>query len=366
MKIECVKEKFLEAVGRAEKFTGKNLTLPILSCIALDASKSNLVIKATNLDIGIEIEVPVKIIEPGKVVLLGTTLLNFLTNLTGENKILLESNENNVSIKTEKASIILKSYLYEEFPIIPKVSGSKNFSIEPVDFALGLRSVGYSSAVTSMKPELSSVYVYSDEEDLVFVATDSFRLSEKRVKMKKGKDLGSVLIPFKNISEIVRLLESSRGSVSVSLNSNQIAFVFEGVYMVSRVIDGTFPDYKQIIPKDFKTEVVVLKQDLFSALKLVNVFSDAFHQVVFKIVPGDKVFELSTKNADVGEGKLSVDAVLKGEDVGISFNYKYITECFQSFESDSLTLSFSGVGRPLVIRGVSDKTFSYVVMPMNK
>ena len=184
--------------------------------------------------------------------------------------------------------------------------------------------------------------------------------------MKKGKDLGTVLIPFKNVSEIVRLLESYRGEVSVSLNSNQISFEFGGVYMVSRVIDGTFPDYKQIIPKEFKTEVVVLKQDLFSALKLANVFSDSFHQVVFKIVPGDKVFELSTRNADVGEGKMSVEAVLKGEDVGISFNYKYITECFQSFESDSLTLSFSGMGRPLVIRGVSDKTFSYVVMPMNK
>jgi len=366
MKIECVKEKFLEAIQKADKFNGKNLTLPILSCIALETINSELVIRATNLDIGIEITLPVKVIEQGKTVLLGSSLINFLSNLAGENKILFEVVDQVISIKTEKASTTFKSYSYEDFPIIPKIEGGKIFFIQPQEFAFGVKSVSYSAAVTSMKPELSSVYIYVDQDDLVFAATDSFRLAEKRVKIKKGKELGSVLIPYKNIIEITKILENIKSDVSIHLNSNQISFTSEGLYIVSRVIDGVFPDYKQIIPKEHKTEIVVLKQDLISSLKLANVFSDALHQVVMKIVPGDKFFELSTRNNEVGEGKLLVESVLKGEDLTISFNFKYITDCFQSLDSDSVSLSFSGIGRPLLVRGVSDMSFLYIVMPMNK
>ena len=140
----------------------------------------------------------------------------------------------------------------------------------------------------------------------------------------------------------------------------------DGVYLVSRVIDGSFPDYKQIIPKEYKTEVVLLKQDLLSALKLGNVFSDTFNQIILRVVPGEKLFEITTKNTTVGENHNVLETVLKGEDITISFNYKYIIDCFQSIKSDSLALSFSGLGKPLLVKGVSDRSFLYIVMPMNK
>jgi DNA polymerase-3 subunit beta len=136
--------------------------------------------------------------------------------------------------------------------------------------------------------------------------------------------------------------------------------------MVSRIVDASFPDYKQLISKEVKTEATILKQDFAQALKLAHVFSDSFNQVTIRIVPGDKVFEIVTRNNDVGENKNNLDAVLKGEDVIMSFNHKYITDCLQSITVDSLNLSFNGQGRPLVIRGISDSSFTYIVMPMNK
>jgi DNA polymerase-3 subunit beta len=132
------------------------------------------------------------------------------------------------------------------------------------------------------------------------------------------------------------------------------------------VIEGTFPDYKQIIPKESKTETVLLKQDLMNSLKLSHVLSDTFHQIVFHIVPGDGTFELSTKNSTVGENRVSLQATLTGEDLVISFNYKYLMDCFQSIESDSVSLSFQGVSRPVLVKGVGDPSFSYIVMPMNR
>ncbi len=365
MKIECVKEKLQEAVSLAEKITGKNLTLPILSCLTLEVQQSNLLIKSTNLDMGFELSLPVKVLEPGAVSVPGSIFSNFLTNLQDE-KVFIENTGENLNLSTKKTSTTIKTLPVEEFPIIPRVESKKGIYVDAEIIVNGLKSVWYSSAVTSMKPELSSVYIYSEDEQLVFVATDSFRLAEKKVSTKKTKDFGSVLIPYKNIPEIIRILETVRGETEILIGSNQIAFKNDNLYLVSRVIDGTFPDYKQIVPREFKTEVTILKQDLLNALKLANVFSDTFNQVVFRAIPGEKLFELTTKNSVVGENHNSLDAVLKGEDLSVSFNYKYIIDCFQSIHSDSLSLSFQGLGKPVLIRGVSDRTFSYIVMPMNK
>lgn len=365
MKIECVKEKLSHAIALSEKISGKNLTLPILSCLFLEAKKSSLIIKSTNLDLGLEIEISAKILQEGSVVLPATVLSSFLVNLQ-EEKIVLEKTETNLLVSTKNSSTTIKTFPTEDFPIIPKIETSKKVLVSPKVFIEGLKSVWYSAAVTGIKPELSSVYIYAEDENLVFVATDSFRLAEKKISVRKIKDFGAVLIPFKNVSEIIRVLESEKGEINISLESNQMSFSSESFYLVSRVVDGTFPDYKQILPKDHKTEVTLLKQDLINALKIANVFSDTFHQVIFKIIPGEKLFEITTKNNTVGENQNNLDSVLKGEDIIISFNYKYIMDCFQSIQSDSVTLFFQGLGRPLLVRGVSDKSFLYIVMPMNK
>jgi len=156
-------------------------------------------------------------------------------------------------------------------------------------------------------------------------------------------------------------------TVKVKIGKNLISFEANGIYAVSRVIDGVFPDYKQIVPKNFTTEVVALKQDFLNALKISNIFSDKFNQVHISIDPKKKLFEIQTKNSDVGENKTAVDAAITGDPVEINFNYKYIIDCFQSIDADSVSLQLSGMNRPMVIRPVSgDQTFMYLVMPMNR
>jgi DNA polymerase-3 subunit beta len=191
-------------------------------------------------------------------------------------------------------------------------------------------------------------------------------LAEKKVKAKRLADFGSVLIPFKNVTEIIKIFGDNKEEVEMSFTKNQVSFRFGGTYLVSRVIDGIFPDYKQIIPKESKTEVVVLKQDLINSLKIANVFSDNFNQISLKTSPKDKILELKTKNSNVGESINKLDAVVEGEDVSMNFNYKYIVDCFQSIDSDSLTITFNGPSKPMIIKGGSDKSFLYLVMPMNR
>ena len=328
MKIECSVEKIKNSVAQAERITGKNLTLPILGSILLIASSKSLKIRSTNLSLGIEIEIPVKIEEEGTVAVSGSVLNAIFSNVSQNENVFLETKDGNLMIKTKKNQIKLKCAPHDDFPTIPTVSGD-SFEIEAKKLIEGIRAVYYSSSVSDIKPEISSVLVYTNGEHLVFVATDSFRLAEKKIKVKGIPEISRILIPFKNIGEILKVFGEFQGLVKVCFNKNQISFSSDNAYLTSRVIDGIFPDYRQIIPKDSSADVVALKQDLLDALRISNIFSDKFNQVNLKVSPKEKIFELSSANNDVGENKTYLDAVLDGENIELSFNYKYFLDCFR-------------------------------------
>src|SRR3989304_2814061 len=365
MKLECSIQKIKLAISRVEKITGKNLTLPVLDSILFISSGKSLKLRATNLSLGVEIEIPVKINKEGSVLIKGDILSNVFSNLYQDGIIYLENINNNLSIKTKDNNILLKCQPFEDFPTIPNISGD-SFKLPIKKFIDGIKSVYYSSSVSDIKPEISSVFIYPEEDNLVFVATDSFRLAEKKIKTRQLYEFNGILMPFKNISEIIKIFSDLDEDLTVCLSKNLISLSTSGIYLTSRIIDGNFPDYKQIIPKTPTTEVVVLKQDLLNALKIANVFSDKQNQINFKIKNKDKFFEINSKNSDVGENKTKITAAISGEDIEISFNYKYFLDCFQAINQDSLSLSFNQSNKPLIIKGIGDNTFIYLIMPMNK
>ncbi len=366
MKIECVKEKLIDALSKTEKVVGKNLNLPILSCILIKTTSSSLVLRATNLEVGIEISIPAKVHAEGSVAVPGSILSSLLSQIKNEKNITLEVVDNNLVIKTSYVSTTIKALPADDFPSLPQAEEGRSVTLTPSMFVKGLKTVSYSASQSAVKPELASVYVYPQDETLIFVSTDSFRLAEKKMKFKNAKDFPPIIIPSKNIPDIIKTLEGLEEDVQVFFDKTQLVFVGNNTYLVSRVIDGTFPDYKQIIPKTFTTEVVALKEDVTNVFKTSHLFSDKFNQVGVGVDPESKKVLIKTKNNDVGEYSGSLDATITGEKVDVNFNQRYITDCFQSIDSDSLSLSFNGVSRPLVIQGVSDKSFFYLVMPMNK
>ena len=367
MKIETVHNKIRSAISTAERISKRQPNIPILSCVYIETVGNNsVIIKSTNLDLGFETTIPAKVDEGGVCAVPAGIISSFLNNIPDSNKaVIIETDKNTVKISAGSAVGSIKTVPHEDFPIIPHSQSKNTFSMHGSDFVKGLKAVWYSSSVSSIKPELSSVYINCDGEFVVFVATDSFRLAEKRIHMKKTKDFGSILLPFSSIPEIIKILENA-GSTEVTIDKNQITFSIENTYLVSRIIDGVFPDYKQIIPKSYSTEIVCLKQDVVNALKVSHVFSDKFNQIGFSINPEAKKFDLSTKNSDIGENTIAVDAAITGEKLNINFNHKYINDCFQSIDTDSISLQFGGMNKPLLITPGSDKSFRYLVMPMNR
>lgn len=351
----------LELVG---KVSTKHITLPVLQCVLIEAKDGQVTLRATNLEIAIEASLNASVEESGVVAVPASTLLQTV-NLTSQKTITLSLSDNSLEVGVAGSVTQIKSVPYEEFPSIPKVSGSGQV-INGSLFSLGIKSVAFAASLSSIKPELGSVNVFQKKEhSLTFVATDSFRLFEKTVPQKGVVLEDSVLIPQKNAIEMARVCDTVGGDPNMLVNDHQLVLVFsDGVVVTSRLVSGNFPDYEQIIPKEYSTHSTLLKDDLSHAFKKTNIFLNKFFQVSLSFTK-DSV-TVSAGNNDIGSTTESIRATSTGDELSLSFNQRYISEALPHFSDDSIVMNLAGIGRPMVIKGVNDTSSRYLVMPMNK
>lgn len=364
MKITLDQKDFhgrLEMVGRVST---KHLTLPVLQCVYLEAKEDYILLRATNLEIAIEAKVQAKVFENGVVAVPASVLLQTI-GLNTEKTITLRVEDGGLVVEASGSETLIKTIPHEEFPSIPKVEG-RGQTINNHLFSLGIKSTAFAASVSSIKPELGSVYIFQKKEhSLTFVATDSFRLMEKSVPQKGVVFDSSVLLPQKNAIEIARTLDSVSSDPVCRFNENQFSLEFtEGVYITSRLISGSFPDYEQIMPKEFATKVTLLKEDLVRAFKKSSIFLNKFSQVGLYITKGS--LTVSAVGGELGTTTESLKAETEGDELTLNFNQRYLSEVLSHMVDDSIVLQFSGVGRPVVVKGVSDSSVRYLVMPMNK
>lgn len=369
MQFECNREKLIQTLQQTEKVSRKNLSLPILSKVLLETEGNQILFRVTNLTIGATLRVPASVGEQGKVAVDGGLLLQILQQTKRIEKISFAQEEQSLVLRAEGLEATVQTYPIEDFPSLPSVEDDAPEMALPVDALVsGVKSVVYAAAVNDIKPEIASVYIYRDEKDILFVATDSFRLAEKRISgiLSETSSLESLLLPASSLQEIVRMIEGSSGDITVRIGDSMVEFSGDRFVITQRLVAGSFPDYRLIIPKDFQAEAVVLKQELIDQLRLVTLFSDKFQQLDVVINPEDKKLQVAAMNSDVGSGTVQVLGSLKGEALEIRLNHRYVLDGFQSMVDDSVELLFAGERKPIVVRGITDKSFTYLVMPMNR
>lgn len=352
-------QQVLEIVSRV---SSKHVTLPILQCVLLEVKKDTLTIKATNLEIGIEGTVPVMVKEEGIIAVPAQVFLQTI-NLITQTNTTLNIEGDTLLVESQSSKTEIKS-ISGDFPNIPQVVGTP-LTIQGSLFTLGIKTTAFTASQTSIKPELGSIYIHQKKEHtLTFVATDSFRLMEKTVPQKNLILNDSILIPAKNALELARITEDVDGDVALYINENQCALRVNNIYITSRLISGTFPDYEQIIPKEYKTHATLLINDLSLALKKTNIFLNKFLQLT--IILTQNACTLTSQSGESGATTESIPAKIEGEEITLNFNQRYIHEMVPHIQSESIVLRCAGIGRPMVIEGVHDKSLRYLVMPMNK
>jgi DNA polymerase-3 subunit beta len=366
MIISIDKKEFSEAVGSVSRFAERrSTTLPVLSGIVIVAGDDGIKLRATNLETGIDRKIGGTIKEVGVVALPANTLREITASFSGTGMITLEHGGDTVVISSGTGRSTLKTLPYEDFPILPvPEAGKVKFSIPCAQLRTLISTVAPFASPSTVRPELGSVMISAEGGTIKAVATDSFRLAEKKLTLSSNIPPFSLLIPAKNALDIVQTLPDE--VIEIKSDEHQCAFSCPSMMLTTRLITVSYPDYAQIIPKSFVSEATTLRKDFEAILKRSSVFSDSFQKVRLGFSVKEKQITLSAHNNDVGESAESLPASITGENMELSFNHRYLSAPLSLIPAESITLSASGIGRALVIRGVGDATFLYLVMPMNQ
>lgn len=367
MKAVVIRGNLKKALDAVVRISGENSNLPILKNILIKTSGSGLILSATNLETALSYKISGKVIESGEITVSASIFSSIINNLSNEVISLDLAEKNNLRIKTDNYEATVNTLPTDDFPIIPTISEkgeSFKISAEKISFYLG--QVLSATQFSDLRPEINGILFNFDGNVLKLAGTDSFRLSEKTIT---SADFSSnisqgfkVIIPLQAINEFLRVFQE--GMLEICFDNNQVLFKSEEAEMISRLIDGNFPDYEQIIPKSSETEVIVEKEEIINALKVTGVLSGKVHDVSVIINKNNKYIEIFSLNQGVGENKYIIPAKIKGNDLEVDFNWQYLLSGIKSFKKDKILFGFNGSDRPTVIKPVEEDFYFYILMPV--
>ncbi len=352
--------KALGITGRVVVTRGQ---LPVLANILIEASKEGLTLAATNLEIGMRVDVGGKVIEPGAITIPGRNLAELVGSLSGES-LDLQTDGEKLKIKSGKSAGVLVGIAASEFPAFAKATAGE----PPVKIKRGLlleiaSQVAFAAAVDESRPVLTGVRFSVQNSILTVVATDGFRLSRKQIPNPKSQ-IPNVILPARTILELARVVgESEEVTMENVKENNQTIFNCDGVQLVSRVLEGNFPEVDKIIPQSFKTELVVDREELKSALRVAGIFARENSNIVRFKIQGSR-FNITASAAQTGENESEIEIEKEGEDGEIAFNYKFVQDFLESVTEERIRLKINDSLSPGVWTGEKDKSLIHLIMPV--
>lgn len=376
MKITCKQQDLSRGLSAVSHAVSNRSTLPILSNILLATDNGRLKLSATNLEIGINCWVDAQIHEDGATTVparLLTDLVNSLPQAPVD--ISVPEDSNILNVKSAGSSANIKGMDASEFPLIPSAEGGE----PPVRFDASqlkeiIEEVAFAAADDDSRPVFTGVLIQVSEEKITFAAADAFRLAV-RVAPLPGDDhpRGDILVPARTLTELARILPSE-GQVEmiVTPNRSQVLFHTEQVDLVSRLIEGTFPNYRQIIPKEHTTRAVVETKEFAGVVKSAALFArDSSNITRIKINPGGSdglepgAVTVEATAEDLGDNVGTINAAVDGPELQVIFNVKYLADVLAVIDTPEVALEVTSATRPGVIRPVGPAEYTYVIMPMH-
>lgn len=363
MKLTCATEYLRDGVLSAERFTGRHVTLPILGHVLIAAREKQLIsISATNLEVGIDYTISGKVQRPGMVTAPAKTFSQLLQSIHDE-QVVLEAKAQSLTLHTPSSDITLLGLNPEEFPTLPEIKVEQSFSLPALDFRRALTQVLPAAATTDLKPELAGVLVAAGPSEVVFAATDSFRLAEKTIPLSGGRMGGSLelIVPARTMHELLRTLPEE-GSVSVSAGEHQALFTWGGTRVLSRLIDGAYPPYRNIIPQAYEAALGVARGALLEKIRLAAVFSSRLNDVTLRFSAAE--LEVTSMSTEAGQTTSRLPAKGRGAAGAVVFNHRYLLDGVEAVGGEYLNLNLNGVSGPALITSPTDASYRYLLMPI--
>lgn len=374
MKFTCTKENLSYALDLVSSTAGKHVNLPILMNILITASEANVQLSATNLEVAVKTNLRAKVEKPGSFTVPAKTLSDFV-HLLSDEQVDIELQDNELSLKCANSATKIKGTGAEEFPVVPAVEEDKSYVVDVDNFKNSLGQVVVAVAKNEIRPELSGVYfgLFTERyKGLVMAATDSYRLTEKRVVVEQGDAEMKVIVPARAVYEIIRLLSLSKArsgekNVRLWLTENQIAVRYDDFEMTSRLIDGKYPDYSQIIPSTFKTTAVFPLQVMANKIKAASLFTTTgVNAVMFDLNAGQHSVGVSSTSTQTGEHSSEIEAEVVGEENSILLNHRYVLDGLQNISTEEAEFRVNSADAPCMFVPKGEDNYIYIVMPIRQ
>jgi len=374
MKVSCLQEnlaKGLSIVGRA---VSPRSTLPVLGNILLATDAGRLKLSATNLEIGINCWIGAKVEEDGATTVPARTFIDLVNALPPEQMDMeLVVSTQTLNLRAGRSEANIKGIDAQEFPVVPVPEGEGGIPIEPDVLRTAIEQVAFSAATDESRPILTGVLGKFEETRLTLAAADGFRLSVRTVPLPHAiPDPFSIIIPSRALTELGRISGEQKDPIVITVTPtrNQVLFQLTDIVLVSQLIDGNFPDYRQIIPGDYTTHTVVDNAAFLKACKTALIFArDAAHITRLHVKPGSELARghvvVSATSAETGDDVSELDASIEGEEIEVAFNVKYLIDVLSVTGTPQVALDTTTSSSPGVIRPVGDVDFTHVIMPMH-
>ena len=380
MKLICTQENLRKAIAVAERAVGRQSTLPILGNFLLETENGRLKVSATNLEIGVIARVGAKIESDGRITIPARLMSNFVSNLPSGDTIILEDQGQSLKISSGGYQVKIKGLDAQEFPLIPQYHGTQFLTIPAQALRSALGKLLPCVALNEARLELTGVNIIFSEDSMCLAATDSFRLAEEVIALdgpnilavKETFPQGSCIIPASTFAEVSRVISPETKEVKLAFEDNQIFFEVDGVQILSRLVSGKFPDYKQIIPSQFSLQAIVSKEDLLRSVKIATVFTSQTSQdLVVRVDNEENQVIIESRSQEMGENQTILPAEISSEvPLEMVFNPKYILDGINTISSSRIAILANESTTPAALKTVDEESgavsgdYVYIIMPI--
>lgn len=375
MKIFSLQENLKQGLALVGHVAGKNINLPILNNVLIKAEAGKIRLVATNLEIGIVSAVRGKIELEGSFTA-NAKIISDCVGLLPNKKIGLKQKENDLLVDCENYQVKIRGQSAEEFPLIPEVDKKNYFSARAEAVKNAISQVIFATPASESRLELSGVLFVFSGGFLTVAATDSYRLAEKKIQIKATNDEEKrVIVPAKTLQELLRVLsvnlddevEENNQEIKFYISDNQILFTYGSTELVSRLIEGQYPDYQQIIPTASRTKIIIDRQELIRAVKMASLFSKTgINDVNLDFPLGKNRAVISSVSGQTGENITNLEAKVAGEENSIVVNYRYLLEGLSNIEKETVKIEVIDGNTPCLIRPEQDESYLYIIMPIKQ
>jgi len=377
MKLSCTRDNLHQALAITSHLTSKNVNLPILQNVLVKAEGGTIRFTTTNLEVAITCAIRGKVDEEGEITIPSKLFFDYVSLLPNET-VTLESDESTLNVICGGNETKINGLPAGDFPLVPKVETQQSYKIPVDDFKKALSRVIFAVATNESRPELTGIstrFHKGQESTLTLAATDSYRLAECVISIVSeiSRD-ESLIIPARTLSEVSRILSvfkdevDSPTSVEMGLSENQVVFSYGGVELTSRTIEGNYPDYQQIIPKDFQTETSVDRDDFGKAVKTASLFSrTGLFDVTLDLDPEKNQLSVRALDSARGENTAAIGADISGHKNNVTVNYRYLLDGLGAIEGEQVLFQMIDPSNPCLLTP-KDKTlkYLYIVMPIKQ